>query len=214
MATIPRVKVGSIQKPMPVIGMGTSSYPPVELEIAKTAILEAIKAGYRHFDTAFAYGSEMSLGVAIAEALRLGLIKSRDELFITTKLFASFASRDQVVPAIKMSLNDHPEVIVKIDDSDQSTGKKSDNSCTGSNIRRESSYEFWKDGENGGGGGFNFSAAAAEDPLSRLISQFLSRQRDSGDEMSLDVDLEMDEIDRDQNPMSLPPIAETLRIFG
>ncbi|KAK3034904.1 hypothetical protein RJ639_034146 [Escallonia herrerae] len=96
MATIPQVKVGSTQKPMPVIGMGTSSDPPVELEIAKTAILEAIKAGYRHFDTAFAYGSEMSLGVAIAEALRLGLIKSRDELFITTKLFASFASRDQV----------------------------------------------------------------------------------------------------------------------
>ncbi|KAK2972991.1 hypothetical protein RJ640_022048 [Escallonia rubra] len=96
-----------------------------------------------------------------------------------------------------LDLSDHPEVIVKIDDSDQSTSKKSDNSCSGSNIRRESSYEFWKDGENGGGGGFNFPpAAAAEDPSSRLISQFLSRQRDSGGEMSLDVDLEMDEIDQ------------------
>ncbi|KAK2974309.1 hypothetical protein RJ640_026870 [Escallonia rubra] len=112
-----------------------------------------------------------------------------------------------------LDLSDHPEVIVKIDGGDQSTSKKSDNSSSGSNIWRESSYEFWKDGESGGGGGFNFPAAAAEDPPSRLISQFLSRQRDSGGEMSLDVDLEMDEIDRDQNHRSLPPIAETPRIL-
>lgn len=89
---------------MPVIGMGTAAYPPADVETAKNAIVEAIRAGYRHFDTAFAYRSEQSLGEAIAEALRLGLIKSRDELFITTKLWCSFGHRDQVVPAIKLSL--------------------------------------------------------------------------------------------------------------
>ncbi|CAK9148534.1 unnamed protein product [Ilex paraguariensis] len=89
---------------IPVIGMGTSSYPPVDPETAKSAILEAMKAGYRHFDTAFLYGSEKPLGEAVADALRLGLIKSRDELFITTKLWCTFAERDQVVPACKMSL--------------------------------------------------------------------------------------------------------------
>ncbi|KAL2541384.1 NAD(P)-linked oxidoreductase superfamily protein [Abeliophyllum distichum] len=104
MAGIPQVSLSSCEKPMPVIGLGTSSYPPADIETAKTAILEAIKAGYRHFDTAFAYGSEKHLGEAIAEALRLGLIKSRDELFITTKLWCSFAQRDQIVPACKMSL--------------------------------------------------------------------------------------------------------------
>ncbi|KAF7133469.1 hypothetical protein RHSIM_Rhsim09G0084200 [Rhododendron simsii] len=89
---------------MPVIGMGTATYPPADVETAKNAIVEAIRAGYRHFDTAFAYRSEQPLGEAIAEALRLGLIKSRDELFITTKLWCSFGQRDQVVPAIKLSL--------------------------------------------------------------------------------------------------------------
>ncbi|KAM6567540.1 hypothetical protein CsatA_026668 [Cannabis sativa] len=91
-------------KAMPLVGMGTSSYPPTNMEKAKSAIVEAIKVGYRHFDTAFVYGSEEHLAKAIAEALSLGLIKSRDELFITTKLFATFAHRDLVVPAIKMSL--------------------------------------------------------------------------------------------------------------
>ncbi|PON83760.1 Aldo/keto reductase [Trema orientale] len=105
MAKIPEVILRSCEKAMPVVGMGTSSYPQADLETGKAAILEAIKAGYRHFDTAFVYGSEQHIGKAIAEALSLGLIKSRDELFITTKLFASFAERDLVVPAIKMSLS-------------------------------------------------------------------------------------------------------------
>nr|XP_027099485.1 D-galacturonate reductase-like isoform X2 [Coffea arabica] len=104
MAKVPDVTLSSCEKTMPVIGMGTSSFPPADLETTKTAIIEAIKAGYRHFDTAFAYGSEKPLGEAIAEALTLGLIMSRDELFITTKLWSSSAERDQIVPACKMSL--------------------------------------------------------------------------------------------------------------
>ncbi|KAK2995684.1 hypothetical protein RJ640_013482 [Escallonia rubra] len=104
MAVIPEITVGSCDKAMPIIGMGTSPHPPVDLETAKAAILEAIKAGYRHFDTAFAYQTEEHLAAAVPEAIRLGLIKSRDDLFITTKLFGIFADRDQVVPAIKMSL--------------------------------------------------------------------------------------------------------------
>ncbi|KAG2707627.1 hypothetical protein I3843_05G143800 [Carya illinoinensis] len=105
MTTCPVVTLSSKNElRMPVMGMGTSSYPPADPETAKAAIIEAIKAGYRHFDTAFVYGSEQPLGEAIAEALRLGLVKSRDELFITTKLWAASAERDLVVPAIKMSL--------------------------------------------------------------------------------------------------------------
>ncbi|XVF43480.1 hypothetical protein PTKIN_Ptkin02bG0043400 [Pterospermum kingtungense] len=101
---VPAIKLSSCELTMPVIGMGTSSSPPVAPETTKAAIIEAIKAGYRHFDTAFAYRSEQPLGEAIAEALHLGLIKSRDELFITSKLWSSFAEKHLVVPAIKMSL--------------------------------------------------------------------------------------------------------------
>ncbi|KAL1113007.1 hypothetical protein V6Z11_D02G162800 [Gossypium hirsutum] len=89
---------------MPVIGMGTASYPPVDAGTLKSAIVEAIRAGYRHFDTAFIYGSEQPLGAAIAEALNIGLIKSRNELFITSKLWCTYAEPDLVIPAIKMSL--------------------------------------------------------------------------------------------------------------
>ncbi|WCJ33696.1 NADPH-dependent codeinone reductase 1-1 [Euphorbia peplus] len=106
MATvIPEVILNSAsEKRMPVIGMGTSAYPPADSETTKAAIIEAIKAGYRHFDTAFAYGSGPPLGEAIAQALHEGLIKSRDELFITSKLWSSFAEKDMEVPAIQMSL--------------------------------------------------------------------------------------------------------------
>ncbi|XP_052203919.1 D-galacturonate reductase-like [Diospyros lotus] len=104
MGVVPEVTLSFSGQTMPVIGMGTVAYPLPDLEITKQAILEAIRAGYRHFDTAFAYRSEQALGEAVAEALRLGLIKSRDELFITTKLWSSFAHGDQVIPAIKMSL--------------------------------------------------------------------------------------------------------------
>ncbi|PRQ30362.1 putative D-galacturonate reductase [Rosa chinensis] len=70
---------------MPVLGFGTASNN-LQPEVLMEAVLEAIKLGYRHFDTASLYGSEQSLGVAIAQALKLGLVASRDELFITSKL--------------------------------------------------------------------------------------------------------------------------------
>jgi|UniRef100_A0A2N9E5S8 D-galacturonate reductase len=104
MANIPQVAISSSSQPMPVIGLGTATYPPVDSETTKSAILDAIKIGFRHIDTAFIYGSEQPLGEAIAEAIETGLIKSRDELFITSKLWCTFASPDLVVPAIKMSL--------------------------------------------------------------------------------------------------------------
>ncbi|RVW74329.1 D-galacturonate reductase [Vitis vinifera] len=94
---VPKVSIGANGRAMPVIGMGTASLSP-------EAMLEAIRIGYRHFDTAFVYGSEQPLSEAIAQALHLGLIKSRDELFITSKLWCTSAEKDLVVPAIKKSL--------------------------------------------------------------------------------------------------------------
>ncbi|KAF2309221.1 hypothetical protein GH714_001239 [Hevea brasiliensis] len=53
----------------------------------RDAVLDAISLGYRNFDTAAVYGTEQVLGEAIAEALKLGLLASREELFITSKLW-------------------------------------------------------------------------------------------------------------------------------
>ncbi|CAH1431155.1 unnamed protein product [Lactuca virosa] len=77
---------------------------PAKMISSSEAVIEAIKVGYRHFDTATLYQTEKPIGEAITEALRLGFIKSRDELFITTKLWCSSTERHLVIPAMKESL--------------------------------------------------------------------------------------------------------------
>ncbi|KAI9080944.1 hypothetical protein K1719_037105 [Acacia pycnantha] len=99
---IPRL-VLSGNHSMPVIGLGTFVFQKPG-ELTKTAVIEAIEVGYRHFDTASLYGTEQALGEAIEEALKLGLIVSRDELFITSKLWMSDAHPDRVLPALQKSL--------------------------------------------------------------------------------------------------------------
>ncbi|KAL6219203.1 hypothetical protein ACLB2K_012409 [Fragaria x ananassa] len=91
------------RRTMHVLGFGTASnnlQPQVLIE----AVHEAIKLGYRHFDTASVYGSEQSLGAAIAQALELGLVASRDQLFITSKVWCNDAHPHLVIPALKKSL--------------------------------------------------------------------------------------------------------------
>ncbi|XP_074584570.1 deoxymugineic acid synthase 1-D-like [Curcuma longa] len=101
--TVPLKSIGS--KPMPVIGIGTAAYPwGSHPEATRSSVLRAIELGYRHFDTASLYQSEEPLGQAIAEALHSGLIKSRDELFITSKLWFTDAHKDLVLPALQKSL--------------------------------------------------------------------------------------------------------------
>ncbi|KAI7748564.1 hypothetical protein M8C21_000103 [Ambrosia artemisiifolia] len=108
MVTIPEKMISSSEgpKPIPVIAMGTATVSVIRgiEEVAPSTLVEAIKVGYRHFDTAAVYRSEKSVGEAVAEALRSGLIKSRSELFITTKLWCNSCDRHLVVPAIKQSL--------------------------------------------------------------------------------------------------------------
>ncbi|XP_078166307.1 non-functional NADPH-dependent codeinone reductase 2-like [Carex rostrata] len=89
---------------MPIVAVGTSglSFDP---DNAKGVIIEAIKIGYRHFDTACSYGSEGALGEAIAEALQLGLIESRADVFITSKLWCTDNHPEHVLSAIKTSLS-------------------------------------------------------------------------------------------------------------
>ncbi|CAH1420365.1 unnamed protein product [Lactuca virosa] len=108
MVTIPVMTISSSDgpRPMPVIAMGTASESGIRGGdvMSSSTIVEAIKVGYRHFDTAAVYRTEKPLGEGISEALRLGLIKSRSELFITTKLWCASADRHLVLPAINQSL--------------------------------------------------------------------------------------------------------------
>jgi diketogulonate reductase-like aldo/keto reductase len=102
---IPEVVLSSSStcKAMPVIGCGTAADSNDGATLI-SAVLEAIKLGYRHFDTASVYGSEQALGEAIAQALTVGLVTSRDDLFITSKLWCNDANSHLVLPALQKSL--------------------------------------------------------------------------------------------------------------
>ncbi|KAI3853282.1 hypothetical protein MKW92_014515 [Papaver armeniacum] len=91
-------------KEMPILGFGTAENLFEGGDKVKLAILKAIEVGYRYIDTAAVYLTEQSVGEAVAEALQLGLIKSRDELFITSKLWGVDAHPDLVLPALQNSL--------------------------------------------------------------------------------------------------------------
>lgn len=100
---IPKVTLNSGHM-MPLIAMGTIASPLPPPEQLISILVDAISTGYRHFDTATYYRSEEPLGRAVAKALELGLIKSRDELFITSKLWCADAHQDLVLPAIRETL--------------------------------------------------------------------------------------------------------------
>jgi len=75
---------------IPAIGFGTWQIPSGD--ISYDAVKEALKAGYRHIDSAQAYGNEASVGKAILDS---GI--ARSEIFVTSKLPAEIKSYDQAV---------------------------------------------------------------------------------------------------------------------
>ncbi|KAI7872088.1 NADP-dependent oxidoreductase domain-containing protein [Spinellus fusiger] len=83
---------------MPVIGYGTFSGKD-NAKAMYLASKEAIKVGYRFFDTAYSYGTEHSLGQAIKDSN-----VPREEFFINAKLAQSFHEPRYVRPAIEASL--------------------------------------------------------------------------------------------------------------
>lgn len=66
---------------LPALGLGVFQTPPDE---TRAAVIAALEAGYRHIDTAAAYGNERELGEAIAAS---GV--DRAEVFIETKIWIS-----------------------------------------------------------------------------------------------------------------------------
>jgi diketogulonate reductase-like aldo/keto reductase len=64
---------------IPVIGFGTWQIPSGD--VAYNSVTAALKSGYRHIDTALAYGNEASVGQAIRDS---GI--DRKEIFVTSKL--------------------------------------------------------------------------------------------------------------------------------
>lgn len=67
---------------MPLVGFGTYQ---LSIDQAESCVREALKAGFRHIDSAEGYNNEEGTGKGIKAA---GV--SRDDIFITTKLFPGY----------------------------------------------------------------------------------------------------------------------------
>ncbi|MDR2301300.1 MAG: aldo/keto reductase [Deltaproteobacteria bacterium] len=83
---------------MPILGFGV--YRITDLAVCEQAVFDAISAGYRLIDTAAAYHNEEAVGKAIQKS---GV--SREELFITTKLWISDAGYENAKKAFQKSLD-------------------------------------------------------------------------------------------------------------
>ena len=81
---------------IPKLALGTWL---IEGQAATEAVKEAIKLGYRHIDTAQAYGNETEVGLGLRESG-----KDRQAIFVTTKLAAELKDYDSAAKAIDESL--------------------------------------------------------------------------------------------------------------
>jgi 2,5-diketo-D-gluconate reductase A len=81
---------------IPAIGLGVWQTPAAETE---QAVAAALATGYRHIDTAAAYGNEAEVGRAIA-----GSAISREDVFIVTKLANAQHGHDKTLRAFDASM--------------------------------------------------------------------------------------------------------------
>ena len=86
---------------MPKIGLGT--YRVKDSDECRESVKHAIEQGYRSIDTAMIYGNEETVGQGIKEGLEsTGL--SREDLFITSKLWLTDFGRQNVEEAYRQSV--------------------------------------------------------------------------------------------------------------
>lgn len=81
---------------MPILGFGVYQIPK---EDTKQAVLEALKVGYRHIDTAQSFFNEAEVGEAISES---GI--PREEIFLTTKIWIDNYGYEKAKASIDESL--------------------------------------------------------------------------------------------------------------
>ena len=80
---------------MPALGFGTL-IPDARATISAT--IDALDAGFRHFDCAERYRNEREVGQALRDGLAAGEL-AREDIFVTTKLWNSNHRPERVEPA-------------------------------------------------------------------------------------------------------------------
>ncbi|XP_071091066.1 aldo-keto reductase family 1 member B1-like [Haliotis cracherodii] len=87
----------------PVLGFGT--FANRKEGVMLSAVKAAISCGYRHIDTAWYYTTEPEVGGAIREKIADGTV-TRDQLFVTSKLWNTFHEPSKVERMCRDSLRD------------------------------------------------------------------------------------------------------------
>jgi alcohol dehydrogenase (NADP+) len=86
---------------MPILGLGTWKS---EAGKVYAAIKAALRLGYRHIDCAPVYGNEAEIGQALSESFKEGVV-SREELWVTSKLWNDAHAPEDVEPALQQTLS-------------------------------------------------------------------------------------------------------------
>ncbi|KAM9673939.1 aldo-keto reductase family 1 member C3-like isoform 2-T2 [Trichechus inunguis] len=88
---------------IPVLGFGTYASTETPKIKPEEATKLAIDAGFRHIDSAYVYENEEEVGRAIRSKIADGIVK-REDIFYTSKLWATFFRPELVRPALENSL--------------------------------------------------------------------------------------------------------------
>jgi aldehyde reductase len=96
---IKKIPLNSGSAAMPALGSGTLIPDPAE---TKSAVTNALRIGFRHFDCAERYKNERAVGEALQGEFAAGAIK-REDVFITTKLWNTNHRPERVGPAFAAS---------------------------------------------------------------------------------------------------------------
>ncbi len=83
---------------MPMLGLGT--WQNTDPEDCVDSVRTALEMGYRHVDTAQAYGNEAEVGEGIAAA-----DVDREDIFLATKVWTDKLSHDDVIASTEASLD-------------------------------------------------------------------------------------------------------------
>jgi len=87
---------------IPPVGLGLWKIAP---EDTAHTVVEALKEGYRHLDSACDYGNETEVGAGLAQAFEAGICR-RDEVWITSKLWNTYHDPAHVRAACLKTLSD------------------------------------------------------------------------------------------------------------
>jgi alcohol dehydrogenase (NADP+) len=90
---------------IPVIGLGTFGSDNYSAAQIAEAVDFAIRNGYRHIDCASVYMNEPELGNAISTLIQEGVV-SRDDLWITSKVWNDAHGDGEVIESCKKSISD------------------------------------------------------------------------------------------------------------